>query len=285
MNRRRNVEPVTALGEGDVDGRSCRSASRRRRSRAGRRTRATTAPSTDTSTWVGTEWRPSATTVSGMRSTVTGLGQVAPRPTGRLRVGAHGASRRWPGRRRTRPTPSCTSPFSTGAGPRPGHAAVVGPAERLVDHVGRGAAVQPGLALQRERAGGRQLDERAIEALLLVDAGRVGGVLALPAQADRQRVVDGVVAGGVEQVGRQPDGVVVQRRVVADLDLGEAEAALARRSRGTKPTESLEDLDRQRAEGALRERDELARGRRGTGGPSSTSTGSPPSNRSRTSVM
>ena len=94
VNRSRKVEPVTACGQRQVDGLDSGLRTRCRRSRAAG-TRATTDPSTDTSTSVGTEWRPSATTLSGMLVDGDRLGQVDldPLPLG---LAAHGG----PGRGR-----------------------------------------------------------------------------------------------------------------------------------------------------------------------------------------
>ena len=66
----RNVEPVTGWGRGTstVVVAFCCSPS----SIAGRSTAPCGTPSTLISTWVGTEWRPSATMVSGTDDTVTG---------------------------------------------------------------------------------------------------------------------------------------------------------------------------------------------------------------------
>ena len=70
VKRRRKSDPVTAWGRATSTVSTPFSNSLSMISGSG--TRATTVPSTDTSTSVGTEWRPSATTVSGMVSTVTG---------------------------------------------------------------------------------------------------------------------------------------------------------------------------------------------------------------------
>ena len=72
-------------------------------------------------------------------------------------------------------------------------------------------------------------------------------------------------------------------RLVAHLDLGEAEAALAGVA-GHEADRVVEDLDRQRGERPLGEVDGLAGGVPGLA-LRSASTGSSPSNRSRTAVM
>ncbi len=99
-----------------------------------------------------------------------------------------------------------------------------GQAHQGVDHLVGGLRRDAGRPAERERAAHGEVDD-AVHRLLFVGAHRLGGVRALPREQEREGMVDGAGAGGLQEVGGRPDELVDGD--VAEPDLGEADGAEA----------------------------------------------------------